>query len=112
MEYINERLDIRFTLPDRPTVGQQLRYRGHVFATGTFTDDVYLRYWAGFLGLFEEWTSAKKSKDKYKPCDFLPDPKEVNFETQTDMRVTDAVMWAGNTAAGYMMSLDELPKNS
>lgn len=102
-EYTNEDLGVRFTLPDRPSVGQQLRYKGRVYATGFYSDDVYIRTWMGFLALFQEWE-----------CELVPDPKTLDLENETNPAVTDVMMWAGNTTARHMNTLEAeaVPKNS
>jgi len=99
-EFTNDDLGLRFTLPDNPTVGQQLRYRGRVFATGYFTEDVYLRMWLGFLGLYGEWE-----------CESVPDPKTVDLETETNPAVADIVQFVGNVTARHMNTLETVPKN-
>lgn len=99
-KFENDELGVRFTLPDNPTVGQQLRYRGRVFATGYFTEDVYLRMWLGFLGLYSDWESES-----------VPDPKAVDLETETDPAVADVVQWVGNVTARHMNTLEAVPKN-
>ncbi len=103
MEFTNEDLGVRFTLPDAPTVGQQLRYRGRVYATGFFSEDVYIRTWLGFLALYQEWE-----------CEAVPNPKELDLEKETGPKVADVVMWVGNQTARHMNSLEAeaVPKNS
>lgn len=128
-EFTNDDLGLRFTLPDNPTVGQQLRYRGRVFATGYFTEDVYLRMWLGFLGLYGEWGGMEAYTDgetvidkdgneilvtKYRPCEVcesVPDPKAVDLETETNPAVADIVQYVGNVTARHMNTLETVPKN-
>lgn len=102
-EYSNDSLGVKFTLPDAPTVGQQLRYKGRVYSAGYFTDDVYLRMWLGFLGLFDNWE-----------CDYISDPKEIDPEKETRPKVADVMMWVGNITAKHMNELEAeaVPKNS
>lgn len=110
-EYVNEDLGVRFTMPDAPTVGQQLKYRGRVFAAGQFTDDVYSRYWQGLLAVVDEWTGTEKNGKGYEACKLIPDPQKLDFEKETSIRVADVVQWAGNTAARHMLSLEEVDPN-
>ncbi len=100
MEYVNENLGVKFTLPDEVTVRQQLAYRGRVFAAGLLTEDIYLRYWSGFLALYDSWE-----------CKLLPDPKGLDVDSATDPGIADLIFWVGNRTAQHMLNLEELPKN-
>jgi len=100
-EFTNERLGVRFTLPDSITVRQQLQYRGRAFNAGLLTEDVYVRHWVGMLALLGEWE-----------CELVPDPKQLDLDTSTDPRVADIVFWVSNMAANHMVELESVPKNS
>lgn len=89
----------RFTVPDRPTVRQQLAYRAAI-ASMRF-DDVYEAHWQGVVGLVQEWES-----------DVIADPAAFSMDTSDDPAAADLVFWACNVVAGHMNRLETLPKNS
>jgi hypothetical protein len=99
MEYTNETLGVKFSLPDRPNVRQQLAFRGNILATDA--DDLFLRYFMGAMALISNWE-----------CGIMPDPRAVNWDAATDPRLTDIVVWVSNTVGGHMSALDDVPKNS
>ena len=112
-EFTSDHLEVRFTLPDKVTVRQQLQYKGRAFNTGLQSEDVYVRHWVGVQPLIGEWTSTQQNKDgSYKPCTAVPDPANVDLDKETDPIVADIVFWASNLAANHMAKLETVPKNS
>lgn len=98
-EYRNEALGARFTLPDRPSVRQQLAFYSEAGAI-VRGPDLYERIWRGALTLMSDWE-----------CSALPDP-HVDPETLTDQRAARVIMWAANVTLGHMNRLEELDPNS
>lgn len=98
-ELANEELGVRFTVPERPTVRQQLAYKAAV-AFSPRRPDVYERYFAGVATLADEWE-----------CEAIPTPETLDMDEEDDPRVADIVFWACNALAAHMDSLEALPKN-
>lgn len=99
-EYHNDELGFRLTVPDRPTVRQQLEYRSLV-AFGE-RKDVYARFWDGARALITKWE-----------CEAMPD-KNADIDKMDDPRVADIIFAACNTISGHMSRLEAetVPKNS
>jgi len=110
-EFINEGLDVRFTIPDTLTVRQQLQFKGRVWAGGALSEDAYVRYWLGAVGIIEEWTGTKKNGEGYKESTTLADPFEIDIDNETNPDVADVLFWAGNQVAKHVMSLGSIEKN-
>jgi len=92
-----ERENCKFTIPDKPTVRQQLRY----FSAAAGIDPVLRmeRFWAGAVQLIEKWD-----------CALLPDYK-TDIDTLTNPDQTTVIIWAGLRVKEYMDELEEIPKN-
>lgn len=86
--------DYKFTVPDRPTVRQQLEY----FSAGAGLP-MALRHWEGAKTLIQSWE-----------CEKLPDHK-VDLDTISDPAATTIIIAAGADVVRFMNSLDEVPKN-
>lgn len=89
----HEALGLSFEVPERPTVGQHLRYRSAI--AGAAGEDMYGRHWQGAKTLILEWESPH-----------LPD-YDVDLETVTSIRAADTVSIACNLVAAYISSLDD-----
>jgi hypothetical protein len=96
----NDALGVSFDLPERITVGDQLRYKGRIYTAGMVSEDIYIRYWAGARGMIKNWQ-----------CEAMPDVM-VNIEDEEDPTVADIVFWAGNMVAGHVTNLASVKKNS
>lgn len=88
----------KFTVPDRPTVRQQLKWFG--VAQGYEKSDTWIRNWEGAKQLIQTWES-----------DVLPDYK-VDIDTLTNPSQREVIIWAGAQVLMYMNSLEDIPKNS
>lgn len=110
-EFINKELDVRFTVPDELTVRQQLQFKARVYRGAQVSDDMYIRYWEGAVGLIQDWSGAEKNGKGYKESKTLPDPFEVDLDKETSHRVGDVLFWVGTTIAGHMYNLDNIEKN-
>ena len=89
-----KRDEYTLTVPDRPTVRQQLEY----FSAGIGLP-LALRHWEGAKTLIQSWK-----------CDKLPD-HTTNLDSITDPTVTTIIIQAGADVMRYMSGLEELPKN-
>lgn len=96
MEFTRE--DCKFSIPDRPTVRQQMRY----FSAASSLDPVQQmeRFWAGAIQLIEKWE-----------CEKMPDHK-VDIDTLSDPSIVPILIWAGLEVRKYINDLEDLPKNS
>ena len=98
MEFERENPPCKFSIPDRPTVRQQLEFFSLI--AGTQDKDRLFRYWTGAQALITEWE-----------CELLPDRKKV-LDDVDDSNITDVIVWAGISIVNYMNSLDSWGKNS
>lgn len=92
MEFKRE--DCTFTVPDRPTVREQLAYYSAAAGSNTL-----LRYWIGAQALIGSWKST-----------ILPDYK-ADVNTLSDPSQTTLIIWAGLEVMKFMNALDDIPKN-
>lgn len=95
----NTELGVSFDLPEKITVGDQLRYKGRVYAYGANVEDIYLRYWAGARGIVQNWQ-----------CEAMPDLVS-DVETIETPAAADVIFWVGNVVAGHMATLGTVEKN-
>jgi len=98
MEYKNDELSARFTVPDKLTVRQQLQY----YSTVAFSDkkDMVERSFEGAKLLIDEWH-----------CDLLPSLDD-SLDEVTNPLVADVILWATRKVREHVSQLRELPKNS
>lgn len=92
MEFTRD--EYKFTIPDRPTVRQQLEY----FSAGASLP-LALRHWEGAKTLIQSWE-----------CKLLPDYR-ADLDTITNPAVTSLIIQAGAEVVRFMNSLDDVPKN-
>lgn len=97
-KYENAELGVKFALPDKLTVREQLTFRERVFLLGE--QDTYSRYWGGIIPLLEDWQ-----------CELIPEPEEIDLDTETNVKIANIINWVANTAAGHFTSLDESDPN-
>jgi hypothetical protein len=95
MEYTNEKLGCSFTLPDKVTVRQQLRYYAAV--TTERDEPTQVQMWAGVGVLAEDWK-----------CEALPDPK-TSMDDMTNPVQARIVAWAGLAVFRHVDSLEDVP---
>src|SRR3990172_11722839 len=98
MEYKNDHPKVRFTVPDKPTVRQQLEYLGEATTIGG--KDLFLALWRSALILIEDWE-----------CKLIPDPHKLGLEKANDLKVTEVITWTGMRVREFVNSLNEVPKN-
>lgn len=99
MEFVSEppTPECRFTVPDRPTVRQQMTW-----ADAISTRDGVIRteyYWSGVLTLIEDWE-----------CEIFPDPR-VSLDDVDNPSILTVIRWAAIQAMYHMTGLEDIPKN-
>ncbi len=98
MDFERDKPQCKFSIPDRPTVRQQLEYFSKTIA---FSDeDLLLRYWRGAVALIQDWS-----------CEIMPDYK-ADLDTLDNPEQTQVIIWAGVQVRDHMNELENLPKNS
>lgn len=99
-EYKSERLGVKFELPDKLTVAQQLSFRSALFLSAD--RDKFRRFWDGAVELIvpNSWES-----------EVIPDYKAVNLDEETDGRMVDIIHFVGTTTAGHLAAIGAVPKN-
>ena len=95
MEFKQE--GIRFTIPDKITVRQQLAYFSIVTSVGV--SERLEGNWEGARSLIDEWE-----------CELIPD-KDVSLDELHNIDQTNLLIWVGTQAIKHMNSLEETPKN-
>lgn len=98
MDFERENPNVKFSVPDRVTVRQQLAYYSE--AAASKGADLFERYWLSARPLITYWQ-----------CEIMPDVK-TDLDTVTNPKVAEVVIWAGITVKNYLDTLEELPKNS
>jgi len=96
MEFTRD--DCKFTIPDRPTVRQQLRYFSA--ATGRDPSQKMERFWDGAAALIETWESK-----------VIPDFKTADLDTLTEPSETGIIIWVALEVKMFMDALEDVPKN-
>ena len=89
---------VRFTIPEKPTVRQQLAYLGE--ASVLPSAEMFLRLWEGAVALIEDWE-----------CKLLPDLQKIDIDELNDPQVTEIILWVGMECRKRMSELDNIPKN-
>ena len=87
-----------FTIPDRPTVGQQLAY--YSLYRKPFTEGWIEAQWKALVAILTDWKVPN-----------LPDP-HVDLETVEDPEVAQIIIWVVTNAMEHMAGLDNIPKDN
>lgn len=96
IEFVHEELETRFTVPERPTVRQQLLYKGEIgFAMNA---EMYLKTWRGAKLLIQDWECPHLSLDD--------DINEIDSPSAAKV-----IQWAGMQVWRYILDLEDIPKN-
>lgn len=98
MKFEREQPKCSFTVPDRPTVRQQLEYLS--LAGGAAGRKMLERYWEGAVALIQTWD-----------CEIFPDWR-VALDDVDNPDIVDVLVWAGLKVRNHINSLDNVPKNS
>lgn len=96
-EYKNEELGVRFTMPDKPTVRQMLRYRS-VLPAREGRATLYEDLWYAIGEMAGGWEC-----EVVKPGDDL--------DKIDDARAADVIAWVIATGANHMNRVGTVPKN-
>lgn len=91
-----EKDGLKFSIPDRPTVRQQLAY--YSATTGTDAERHLERLWNGAKALIVEWE-----------CELFK--ADVDLDTVDNPKITDLMLWAAIQVRAYINKLEEIPKN-
>ena len=97
-EYSDDKLGVSFSLPDKPNVRQQLRFKSEIAFSSNA--DKMERMWFGALEIMSDWQ-----------CEAIPEPLAVDFAKETDPKVADIITYVASTTSGHMMRLGLIPKN-
>lgn len=114
MEFKVKELGLKFSIPDRPTVAQQLAYSGQIFATRDA--DIFWRNWMAATALITEW-ECKAIPDYRKVYQSRvegeePDAEAVYLDEETNPTVAHALIRVGNEVGLFLAALEDVPKNS
>ena len=92
-----KRDELKFNIPDKITVRQQLTYFSEITNVSA-EKDFMIRLWFGARSLFTNWECSLFSQD-------------VDIETEDNPKVTELILWAALQVRDHMNSLDRIPKN-
>ncbi len=92
----DEPVSVRFTIPDRPTVRQQMAYYSE--ATGVTNRAHLERLWLGARSLIQEWE-----------CELFK--HDVDLDSVDDPRIMDVMLWVAIRVRDHLNQMGELPKN-
>lgn len=96
MEFERENPKCKFTIPDRPTVRQQMEYfSATVGASGS---QLLTKYWFGAKALINDWQCESLSND-------------ANIDEITNPEQTEMMIWAAMKVKTFMDTLENIPKN-
>jgi hypothetical protein len=95
-EFENKDGQARFTVPERPSVRQQMAYTDAMFRGG----DGPLAWWFGARELIQDWD-----------CKLVPKLENLDLDKVDDPKITDLLIWAGLQVKLHMAALDSVPKN-
>lgn len=89
--------ELRFVIPDKITVRQQLTYFSEITNVSA-EKDYMVRLWYGARSLIITWECGLFNKD-------------VDIEAEDNPRITELILWVSLKVRDYMNSLDRIPKN-
>ena len=89
---------VRFALPEKPTVRQQLAFQAGQFSQ--LAEGGYMQNFAGALAVMTGWE-----------CAALPDPHALDIDKETSKAITDIVVFVAARTHGHFESLESVPKN-
>jgi len=94
----NEELVCSFSIPDKPTIRQILRYDSVVELNG-FAGDTYERLWNGVKHIVSDWK-----------CPHV-DPR-ADLDDVTSLDAMRVIKWSGLIVWTFVDDLKHVPKNS
>jgi len=96
-EFANKERGVRFTLPEKITVRNQLLFYSLIGESEG--PDKYEGYWAAAKMLIEDWE-----------CKRLPETN-VDLGKIEDPKITSIILWVGTQVLSYMANLGDVSKN-
>jgi hypothetical protein len=99
MKYEDEDLGVKFSLPDKFTVRDQLKYNESILMNQDI--DIYSRAIGAIQPFVEDWE-----------CELVPDIAAVDLDEETDPRIARIISYVGLEALGHMAGLEDVSKNS
>ena len=93
----DEPVKIRFTIPDRPTVRQQMAYYSE--ATGVTSKAHLERLWIGARTLVIDWE-----------CELFK--HDVDLDSVDNPEIMNTMLWAAIQVRDHLNRMGDIPKNS
>lgn len=99
MEFKNEKLNCTFSVPDRPTVRQQLAF----FSLFSEADGAerFERLFAAARPLIQAWN-----------CPALPDLEKMDLDKLDSPAQTQVLIWVAQKVVVHINGLEDVPKNA
>ncbi len=97
MDFQSDKYSTSFSIPDRPTVRQQMSY---VSTAGRAQNKEYVE---------KLWEAAKQIITSWK-SELLPDIT-ASLDTVDDPQITDMIIWAAFGVKNHVEGLESTPKN-
>lgn len=98
-EYKHPSLPVKFSLPDKLTVRDQVAFYSAV--GDAFGEPTWIRYWYGTIPIIETWE-----------CDVIPEPGNLDMDEETDPQIAEIIVWVGARTFEHMQGLGRIPKNA
>lgn len=94
MKFQKDDGSVSFSIPDKITIRNQLKFKTHVFSNNERLEDdeLFILYWEAGLPMIEEWE-----------CELIPKPAILDFDKEDDNRIADIVFWVGNKIAAEVL---------
>ena len=96
MQYSNEEPQCEFSVPDEPTVRQQLVYLGAVAGSG---NDWVVKRWLAAKPLITEWK-----------CSIAPDLDAIDIDKETRRDVAILLGWVATQVLNHMSNVEKVEK--
>lgn len=97
-EFKDEGLGLRFTIPDKPTIRQQLMFRDAILEARGKVNQI--RMWEGALPLIDEWECAE-----------LEAPELLDLDKETNPKMANIITFVAGNVAGHMTGIGAVSKN-
>ena len=98
MEFSREKPSVKFSIPDRPTVRQQMAYYSAI-TNAKEGLSYFERLWHGTRVLIADWQCADFDKD-------------VDLESVDNPSILDVMIWASTQVRDHLNKIADIPKNS
>lgn len=97
MDFVKDKPACKFSVPDRPTVRQQMEYFSAT--VGAAGSQLLSRYWEGAKALITEWE-----------CEIIP-KRDNSLDEMTNPEQAELLIWASMQVKRHMDTLENIPKN-